>query len=41
MVSMFFGCSSLRELNFSNFNTNNVNNMDSMFYGCSSLIKYH
>ena len=28
---------SLRELNVSKFNTNNVNNMEYMFYGCSSL----
>ena len=34
---MFEGCSSLKELNLSNFNTNNVTNMYSMFHGCSSL----
>ena len=34
---MFSGCSSLKELNLSNFNTNNVTNMNSMFSGCSSL----
>ena len=34
---MFNGCSSLKELNLSNFNTNNVTNMVSMFYLCSSL----
>jgi len=27
----------LKELNLSNFNTQNVINMKSMFYGCSSL----
>ena len=36
---MFHGCSSLKELNFSNFNTNNVTNMRYMFNGCSSLKK--
>ena len=34
---MFDGCSSLKELNLNNFNTNNVTNMSYMFYGCSSL----
>ena len=34
---MFYGCSSLKELNLSNFNTNNVTNMGYMFYGCSAL----
>ena len=34
---MFCRCSSLKELNISNFNTNNVINMYCMFYGCSSL----
>ena len=35
MGSMFYGCSSLKELNLSNFNTNNVINMGYMFSGCS------
>ena len=35
MGGMFFDCSSLKELNLSNFNTNNVTNMAGMFYGCS------
>ena len=30
---MFSYCFSLTSLNLSNFNTNNVNNMDSMFSG--------
>ena len=30
-------CSSLKELNISNFNTNNVTDMSGMFDGCSSL----
>ena len=30
-------CSSLKELNLSNFNTNNVTEMGGMFFGCSSL----
>ena len=37
MSYMFSGCSSLKEINLSNFNTNNVNNMSCMFYKCSSL----
>ena len=34
---MFEGCSSLKELNLSNFNTNNVTNMAIMFSSCWSL----
>ena len=34
---MFKGCSSLKELDLSNFKTHNVYNMSFMFYGCSSL----
>ena len=34
---MFCGCKSLKELNISNFNTNNVKNMYNMFIGCESL----
>ena len=34
---MFSGCSSLLELNLSNFHTSNAKNMMSMFYGCTSL----
>ena len=37
MSCMFYGCSSLKELNLNNFNTNNVTNMEHMFSGCSSL----
>ena len=37
MFGMFCGCSSLKELNLSNFNTNNVTNMFVMFLDCSSL----
>ena len=37
MRRMFWGCSSLKELNLSNFNTNNVTIMGYMFSGCSSL----
>ena len=32
---MFYGCSSLKELNLSNFKTNDVTYMGGMFYGCS------
>ena len=39
MSRMFFGCSSLKEINLSNFNTDNVNDMSCMFYECSSLKK--
>ena len=34
---MFYGCSSLTNINLSSFNTNNVTNMRCMFSGCSSL----
>ena len=36
---MFSGCSSLKELNLNNFNTNKVINMEGMFAQCSSLIE--
>ena len=36
---MFSGCSSLTNLNLSNFNTQNVTDMFYMFDGCSSLKK--
>ena len=32
MRYMFWGCSSLKELNLSNFNTNNVTDMEGMFH---------
>ena len=34
---MFYGCSALKELNLSNFNINNVTDMEGMFSWCSSL----
>ena len=34
---MFYGCSSLKKLNLSNFNTNNAIEMESIFTKCSSL----
>ena len=37
MDGMFSRCSSLKELNISNFNTINVTDMGYMFSGCSSL----
>ena len=37
MSKMFYSCSSLKELNLNNFNTNKVSDMSLMFYGCSSL----
>ena len=39
MSWMFSGCSSLKELNLANFNTNNVTNLISMFSGCSDDLK--
>ena len=36
---MFNWCSSLKELNLNNFNTNNVTDMEGMFCCCSSLIE--
>ena len=34
---MFFGCTSITNINLSNFNTNNVTNMSDMFFECSPL----
>ena len=39
MSGMFSYCSSLKELNLNNFNTNNVTNMSYMLYGCSYILK--
>ena len=39
MSYMFDGCSSLKELNLNNFNTNNVTDMRYMFGGCSDELK--
>ena len=39
MKSMFWKCSSLNNINLSNFNTNNVKDMSWMFGGCKSLNK--
>ena len=36
---MFYDCTSLTNLNLSNFNTQNVTNMSGMFLGCNSLNK--
>ena len=36
---MFCNCSSLKEINFTNINTNNVIDMSYMFYDCKSLKK--
>ena len=36
---MFSGCTSLINIDLSNFNTNNVTNMSWMFYGCKKLNK--
>ena len=37
MSYMFRRCSSLKKLNLTNFNTNNVTDMYGMFFGCSLL----
>ena len=37
MSYMFSGCSSLKSLNLSSFNTNNVKDMECLFVRCSSL----
>ena len=34
---MFYGCTSLTDLDLSNFNTKNDTNMNNMFDGCNSL----
>ena len=39
MSYMFDGCSSLKELNLNNFNTNNVTDMSGMFSKCSDELK--
>ena len=36
---MFRECSSLTNINLSNFNTNNVYDMSYMFFGCKQLTK--
>ena len=33
---MFYGCSNLKTLDLSNFDTSSVKNMDSMFYDCNN-----
>ena len=37
MSKMFMGCGSLKNLDLSNFNTQNVTFMNGIFSGCSSL----
>ena len=37
MSCMFDDCSSLKEINFNKFNTDNVTNMNYMFNKCTSL----
>ena len=39
MAAMFFGCSSLKEINIPNFNTNNVSSMAAMFSECPVELK--
>ena len=38
MGSMFYGCDALTTLDLSSFDTGNVNNIDGMFWECSSLV---
>ena len=38
MSCLFYGCSSLKKIDLSNFNTYNVKDMLRLFEGCSSLI---
>jgi len=37
MSRMFYECTSLSSLNFSNFDSSNVKAMEGMFYDCTSL----
>ena len=37
MFAMFSGCSSLKSINLSSFDTSSVTNMLNLFYNCSSL----
>ena len=37
MNHMFNGCSSLKEINLSSFNTSNLKDMGNMFYNCKSI----
>ena len=37
MIHMFYGCSALKSLDLTNFNTAKVEYMNDMFYGCSAL----
>ena len=39
-MSMFWECSSLITLDLSSFNTQNVTDMENMFYKCSSMMSY-
>ena len=41
MKELFYGCSSIKSINLTNFNTRNVLYMDSMFYQCKSLLKIY
>ena len=38
MNNIFYKCKSLKNIDLSNFNTQNAINMSYMFYGCNSLI---
>lgn len=37
MIWMFYGCSKLKSLDLSSFNTSKVTNMKNMFFGCNAL----
>ena len=37
MFGIFYLCSSLTDIDLSNFNINNISEIDGMFYGCELL----
>ena len=39
MSYLFFNCSSLKSIDLTSFNTNNITDISFMFYNCSSLNK--
>ncbi len=39
MSGMFYECNSIKNIDLSNLNIENVTNMNNMFEGCNSLIK--
>ena len=41
MIYMFEGCKSLIKIDLSNFNTQNVTDIDNMFEDCNSLLNIY